>query len=87
MTGKKPHRVLWQVLPQDGLFRWKLVRDGKFVRSYLTQGRAERDGKRAQEFEWDCYRYPSEIQIHGRDGKVRIKDTYPRSTDPVESEG
>lgn len=81
------HRVLWQVLPQPGLFAWKLVRDGKFVRSYLTQRRAIKDGQRCQEFEWDCYLYPSELQIHDKHGKIREKNTFPRWTDPVESKG
>lgn len=87
MSGKKVHRVLWQVLPKDGLFGWKLVRDGKFVRSYLTQNRAIKEAQLCQEYEWDCYRYPSELQIHDKHGKVREKNTFPRSTDPAEIEG
>lgn len=84
----KPHRVLWQILPQGGLFRWKLLRDGQFIRSFLFQKGAIGEANRMAAFEWEAYRYPSEIQIHnGATGQIREKNTYPRSTDPKESEG
>lgn len=83
----KPARILWQVLPNFGVFRWKLVRNGRFERFFLFQSTAIAEAKRTQEMEWDCYRYPSELQIHGRDGQIREKDTFPRSSDPVESKG
>jgi hypothetical protein len=85
--SKKPHRVLWQVLPHKGLFRWKVVRDSLFERFYLTQAKAIKEAKKSQEFEWECYKFPSELQIHGRDGQIREKDTYPRESDPIESKG
>lgn len=81
------NRILWQVLPQPGLFGWKLVRNGKFVCSYLTQSRAIKAARRWQQMEWECYTWPSELQIHNAQGEIRDKDTFPRASDPVESKG
>lgn len=85
--SKKPHRVIWQVLPQQGLFRWKLVRDGEFVRSFWLQGWAIDEARAFMVYDWDAKRLPSELLIHNRRGQIRDKDTYPRSSDPPDSKG
>jgi hypothetical protein len=84
---KKQHRVLWEVLPHPGFFRWKLARDDRFLRFYLTQAKAIREAKKSQSFEWEVYHFPSELQIHDRQGEIREKDTYPRESDPIATEG
>lgn len=76
-------RILWQILPQVGVFRWKLLMDGESIRSFFTQKGAITEARLLARFEWDTQRRPSEIQIHEREtGKIREKDTYPRSSDP-----
>lgn len=83
----KPHRILWQVLPNPGIFRWRLLRDGKFERLFLFQNRAIKAARESMAYEWDCYAFPAELMIHNRDGQIRAKDTYPRESDPPETKG
>lgn len=88
MSAKKPHRILWQVLPQAGVDGWKLVKDGTLVRSFLTQKAAAAEAHRLMEFHWDTEGAPSELQIHAqKTGQIRAKDTFPRSTDPADTPG
>lgn len=80
-------RALWQVLPQRGVFRWKLVKDGVFVRSFFFQYRAIAEACAFMRLDWDTQLTPSELLIHNREGRIREKNTFPRSTDPRESAG
>lgn len=78
-----PTRILWQILPRGGVFGWKILQDGVFLRSFLTQAGAIREARRLSKFEWDTARVTSEIQIHNAEGQIRDKDTWPRESDPA----
>lgn len=84
---KKPARITWQIVPNPGALRWKIVRDGADQRPLLTQREAIEEVDRLAEYEFDVNGRPSEILIHNGKGRIREKNTFPRSSDPREFRG
>lgn len=65
----------------DGEGNWKVTREGqkRAVRKTGTQGEADQIGRRT------AHRDGVEYNLHGRDGRVREKDSYGR--DPRRTKG
>ena len=58
------------IVPDPASGKWKLVRAGRTLASYSTQEGVERIGRRL------ARRNKVDLVTHGRDGRIRSKDSY-----------
>lgn len=80
-------RELYTVTPAgDGAPRpWVLRREGEVLGHYDTQDAAAETARTVARYRLKVLGKLAEVQVHGKDGKVRLKDTY--GGDPREIKG
>ena len=64
---------------------WKLIRDGYVLGYYYTQEAAQDTARMVAHNRLKLLGKLAEVQVHGKDGQIREKDTY--GDDPAEIPG
>ena len=76
----------WEVAP-NGRFAWTVRCQGMLLHTEPFQFLALWWAKKQCLLDYAQFGVGGEVSVKGKDGKVRFKNTYPRSMDPPESKG
>lgn len=91
-VNDKSDRIIYEVAPRGyGLFGWKLVNVSEAPSEVIAPFKTKAEAvSYARTYMWDLWYQQgekTELSIKNRWGRITEKNTYPRSSDPVGSEG
>lgn len=80
-------REIYTITPagKDAEHPWVLRRDSDVLGYFDTQDAAAEAGRTVARYRLKVLGKLGELQVHGKDGRIRLKDTF--GDDPVETKG